>query len=73
MRAALFATALAALLAGCGETPQHYQYQEGRYAGKPDTPPWNHDRFEHSREQWHEQIKTRNWKQSEYTRIRGGG
>jgi hypothetical protein len=64
---------LAVLLAGCGETPQTVHYQGGKYAGKPDTPAWLSDQFGADRAQWEREIKARNLKQSEFTRMKGSG
>ena len=30
-------------LAGCGESQQVVVYKQGKYQGKPDSPPWNSD------------------------------
>lgn len=73
MKRALAAIAVSAALAGCGERPQHVQYENGRYAGKPDTPVWQSEQFGNDREQWQRAIRDRNLKQSEYTRMRGSG
>jgi hypothetical protein len=73
VKAGLVAVLLALAIAGCGERPQHYSYDEGRYAGKPDTPAWQQEQFNNDREAWHREIKTRNLKQSEYTRMKGSG
>lgn len=73
MKAALIAALLALAVAGCGERSQAYSYKDGRYAGKPDTPPWQHKKFNDSRAEWQQAIKVRNLKQSEYTRMTGGG
>ncbi len=62
-----------AMLAGCGEPPQNVQYEDGRYAGKPDTPAWQGDAFKGSRDVWEAEIKQRNKLQDEYTRLTGGG
>lgn len=64
---------LAVGLCGCGETSQTYSHHKGRYAGKPDTPAWQHEQFNHSRAEWERAIRTRNLKQSEFTRMKGGG
>lgn len=60
-------------LSGCGEKSQGYSYKNGRYAGKPDTPAWKHDKFNNDRAEWERAIKARNFKQSEYTRMKGSG
>jgi hypothetical protein len=56
---------------GCKEPSQAVQYQDGRYAGKPDTPNWEGDAFDGNRENWEREIKRRNRLQSEYTRPGG--
>lgn len=56
---------------GCSEPSQDVQYQDGRYAGKPDTPNWQGEAFDGSRENWERAIKRRNKLQSEYTRPGG--
>jgi hypothetical protein len=73
VKAGLIAALLAVAVAGCGERPQHYSYEDGRYAGKPDTPAWQHERFGGDRAAWEREIKARNLKQSEYTRMKGSG
>jgi hypothetical protein len=59
--------------AGCGELSQSVQYSGGKYAGKPDTPAWKGEQFGGDRAQWEREIKARNLRQSEYTRMKGGG
>jgi len=71
-RAALAILSLAALMA-CGEPQQSVQYRGGKYAGKPDTPAWESEQFGADRAQWEREIRNRNLKQSEYTRMKGGG
>ena len=61
----------AAIQSGCGEPSQEAQYQDGRYAGKPDTPAWKGEAFDGKRENWERAIKRRNQLQSEYTRPGG--
>jgi hypothetical protein len=61
----------AGLQAGCGEFPQEAPYQDGRYAGKPDTPAWQGEAFDGKRENWEREIKRRNKLQSEYMRPGG--
>jgi hypothetical protein len=64
--------ALAALgalvLAACGERPQTISYKQGAYQGKPDTPPYQ-AQFNNNRQQWENEIKTRNQVQNEYRRV----
>ena len=48
-----------AWLAGCGERPQVVQYKQGKYQGKPDTPPWANDSFK-SKQDWDNAIRMRN-------------
>jgi len=56
---------------GCSEPSQSVQYQDGRYAGKPDTPAWKSDKFDDNRQEWLKEIKQRTRLQSEYTRPGG--
>jgi len=63
--------AVTSILSGCGEPSQSVQYQDGRYAGKPDTPAWAGAEFDGKRENWERDIKRRNKLQSEYTRPGG--
>jgi hypothetical protein len=56
---------------GCSEPSQGVHYQDGRYAGKPDTPNWQSEAFDGKRENWERAIKRRNKLQSEYTRPGG--
>ncbi|UCH49158.1 MAG: hypothetical protein JSU95_05040 [Betaproteobacteria bacterium] len=56
---------------GCSEPSQGVEYQDGRYAGKPDTPNWEGAAFDGNRENWEREIKRRTRLQSEYTRPGG--
>ncbi|NIO41598.1 MAG: hypothetical protein GTO41_16310 [Burkholderiales bacterium] len=56
---------------GCKEPSQAVQYENGRYAGKPDTPNWEGAAFDGNREKWDREIKRRTRLQSEYTRPGG--
>ena len=56
---------------GCKEPSQAVEYQDGRYAGKPDTPNWQGAEFDGNRENWEREIKRRTRLQSEYTRPGG--
>jgi hypothetical protein len=60
---------VALALAGCGERPQVVNYKQGRYQGKPDTPPWQNDQFKSSKQEWDNAIRTRNQHQNEYKRV----
>jgi hypothetical protein len=74
MRAPILAAlVIVPVLAACGERPQSVQYRGGEYAGKPDTPAWKSEQFGSDRAEWERQIKARNLKQSEFTRMKGGG
>ena len=66
---ALLMAATAFLLSGCGERPQVVQYKQGRYQGKPDTPPYQGAPFNGDRKQWDDAIRTRNQYQNEYKRT----
>jgi hypothetical protein len=65
----LLMAAAAFLLSGCGERPQVVQYKQGRYQGKPDTPPYQGAPFNGDRKQWDDAIRTRNQYQNEYKRT----
>jgi hypothetical protein len=74
------ATLLAAIaLAGCGERPQVVVYKQGKYQGKPDTPPWQADPSaavytpqkwtKDDATSWENAVKARNQNQNEYARA----
>jgi hypothetical protein len=63
------AVALAGGLAGCGEKPAVTVYKQGHYQGKPDTQPWDNERFKGDKLAWETAIKARNDGQNEYTRA----
>jgi hypothetical protein len=67
----VFAASAAALaLAGCGERPQVVNYKQGKYQGKPDTPPYAAAPFNGNRQQWESAVDTRAQAQNEYVRLR---
>lgn len=57
------------MLSACGERPQVVQYKQGRYQGKPDTPPYQGAPFNGNRQQWDDAIHTRQQSQNEYKRT----
>ena len=74
------AAALVALgVSGCGEREQVAEYKQGRYQGKPDTPPWDNDPSgslyttskwtKGDKASWEEALKQRALGQNEYTRT----
>ena len=79
----ILAVAAAALLAvgasACGEKSQVVVYKQGKYQGKPDTPPWDNDSpvaelrggkwTKGNQTSWEEQIKNRQLAQHEHRRI----
>ncbi len=68
----LFALLIVAIVQyGCQEPSQAVQYEDGRYAGKPDTPNWAGAAFDGNRETWQKEIRRRNRLQSEYSRPGG--
>ena len=67
--ARLFALLPLALCA-CGDKAQVVTCKQGKYQGKPDTQPWNNERFKDDRVAWQNAIKQRNQSQNEYKRIR---
>jgi hypothetical protein len=64
---AFAAGALTAMLAGCGDKPM--VYKQGQYQGKPDSKPWDNDRFKGNQVEWEKSIKARNQGQDEYSRA----
>jgi hypothetical protein len=76
--ALLCAVAAAVLLAaGCGESPQVTVYKQGKYQGKPDTPPWDNAPLAYGdakwtkgdQASWESEINTRTQGQNEDIRI----
>jgi len=76
---ALLMTIAAIGLAGCGEKEQVVVYKQGKYQGKPDTPPWNNEPpiaelhggkwTTGDQTSWEDSIKQRQHAQNEYRRI----
>jgi hypothetical protein len=64
------ASAAARARAGCGERPQVVNYKQGKYQGKPDTPPYAAAPFNGNRQQWESAVDTRTQAQNEYVRLR---
>ena len=56
------------VLGACGEKAQVTVYKQGKYQGKPDTQPWDNERFKGDKVAWENSIKQRNQGQNEYTR-----
>ena len=54
------------LVTGCGDKP--VVYKQGQYQGKPDSKPWENDRFKGNQVEWEKTIATRNQGQNEYSR-----
>ena len=57
-------------LAGCGEREQTAHYEEGRYRGKPDTPPYQAQPFNGDVQKYHSAQRQRAQNQNEYNRIK---
>ena len=57
-------------LAGCGEREQTAHYEQGRYRGKPDTPPYQAAAFNGDQRKYDEAMRTRAQNQNEYNRIK---
>ena len=57
-------------LAGCGEREQTAHYEEGRYRGKPDTPPFQAAPFNGDQQKYENAQRTRAQNQNEYNRIK---
>ena len=66
---AAIALVAAAGVAGCGERPQVIEYKQGKYQGKPFTPPWDSATFKGNQAEWERAIKARNQNQNEYKRT----
>jgi hypothetical protein len=66
----LAASAAALALAGCGERPQVVNYKQGKYQGKPDSPPYAAAPFNGNKQQWENAVDTRAQAQNEYVRLR---
>jgi hypothetical protein len=64
------ASAAALALAGCGARPQVVNYKQGKYQGKPDTPPYAAAPFNGNKQQWESAVDTRAQAQNEYVRLR---
>jgi hypothetical protein len=64
------AGAAALALAGGGARPQVVNYKQGKYQGKPDTPPYAAAPFNGNRQQWESAVDTRAQAQNEYVRLR---
>jgi hypothetical protein len=57
-------------LAGCGEREQTAHYEEGRYRGKPDTPPYQAAPFNGDQQKYDNAQRARAQNQNEYNRIK---
>ena len=68
----MMAGALGAVLGlgGCGEREQSAHYTDGRYRGKPDTPPYVAAPFNGDAQQYDNAQRTRAQNQNEYNRIK---
>ena len=66
----LASAGVALALAGCGERPQAINYKQGKYQGKPDTPPYAAAPFNGNKQQWESAVDTRTQAQNEYVRLR---
>jgi hypothetical protein len=80
MRPLLVVALLAAaglVLGGCGESQQVVVYKQGKYQGKPDTPPWDNAPLAYgdakwtkgNKQSWEDEVNTRTRSQNEYRRI----
>jgi hypothetical protein len=68
---ALAAGAMTLGISGCGENKVTV-YKQGQYQGKPDSRPWENDRFKGNQVEWEKSLNARNQAQNEYTRITAG-
>ena len=57
-------------LAGCGERSQTAHYEDGRYRGKADTPPYQAAPFNGDVQKYHSALRDRAQHQNEYNRIK---
>jgi hypothetical protein len=57
-------------LAGCGERSQTAHYEDGRYRGKPDTPPYQAAPFDGDAQKYNAAMRERAQHQNEYNRIK---
>ncbi|MBI3045760.1 MAG: hypothetical protein HYY78_23370 [Betaproteobacteria bacterium] len=63
------AVVLPLVAGGCGEKPTVTVYKQGKYQGKPDTQPWDNERFKGDKVAWEKAVKARNLGQNEYERV----
>jgi hypothetical protein len=61
--------ALLLVVGACSERPQVAQYKQGTYQGKPDTPPYQNERFNGDKAAWDKAVATRAQAQNEYKRT----
>ena len=64
--AIIAAVAAALLFTGCSDKP--VIFKQGQYQGKPDSKPWDNDKFKGNQVEWEKTIVTRNQGQNEYSR-----
>ena len=57
-------------LTGCGEREQTAHYEDGRYRGKPDTPPYQSAQFGGDQQKYENAQRERAQNQNEYNRIK---
>jgi hypothetical protein len=65
---AFAASLLTLMTAGCGDN-KPVVFKQGQYQGKPDSKPWDNDRFKGNQVEWEKSIKARNQGQDEYSRA----
>ena len=65
----LLAILAAVAMTACGERSQVVSYQNGKYQGKPDTPPYADPPFNGNEQFWDNTERTRNQNQTEYQRF----
>jgi hypothetical protein len=66
---AAIALSMGLALAGCGHQDSAAEKTTASYQGKPDTEPWNNNRWHDNRETWERAISAREQGQNEYVRI----
>ena len=64
------AIAVSVALSACGERPQVINYKQGKYQGKPDTPPYASAPYNGNKAQWENAVDQRTQAQNEYVRLR---
>ena len=67
--ALVIAAAMLVLSSGCSDRQAPIVYKQGNYQGKSDTAPWENSRYNGDKAKWEADIRARNQKQNEYSRL----